>query len=127
MTSARLSFDGKMLEYMPMTRPLRLSLRIMVVLYSNPTFKYKVDINEPLHAVFSGVAEGRRGRGGDRPPPPPNRKKNYLKKAKSVEKLGGVGVHVTSSKLKLIKNVSTEENDDILEELDLQNLVKALL
>jgi hypothetical protein len=31
----------------------------------------------------------------------------------------GGGVHVTSSKLKLIKYVSTEENDDILEELDL--------
>ena len=42
-----------------------------------------------------------------------------MKKAKSVEKLGGGGVHVTSSKLKLIKYVSTEENDDILEELDL--------
>ena len=55
-------------------------------------------------------------RGGDRPP---NRKKTHsLKKAKSVEKFWG-GVHVTSSKLKLIKYVSTEENDDILEELDL--------
>jgi hypothetical protein len=54
-------------------------------------------------------------RGGDHPP---IAKKNSLKKAKSVEKLGG-GVHVTSSKLKLIKYVSTEENNDILEELDL--------
>jgi hypothetical protein len=62
----------------------------------------------------SGVAKG--GRGGATAPP--NRKKHSLKKAKSVEKLGG-GVHVTSSKLKRIKYVSTEENDDILEELDL--------
>ena len=56
-----------------------------------------------------------------RAPPPPNRHKNHsLRKAKSVEKLGGGGgVHVTCSKLKLIKNVSTEEKDDILEELDL--------
>jgi hypothetical protein len=54
------------------------------------------------------------------PPPPPNRHKNHsLKKAKSVEKLGGGGTPVTCSKLKLIKYVSTEENDDILEELDL--------
>ena len=45
-------------------------------------------------------------------------KKHSLKKAKSVETWGG-GVHVTSSKLKLTKYVSTEENDDILEELDL--------
>ena len=53
-------------------------------------------------------------------PPPPNRHKNHsLRKAKSVEKLGGGGVHVTCSKLKLIKYVSTEEKDDILEELDL--------
>jgi hypothetical protein len=50
--------------------------------------------------------------------PPQSQKNYYLKKAKSVEKLG-VGVHVTSSKLKLIKYVSTEENDDILEVLDL--------
>ena len=56
-------------------------------------------------------------RGGDRPP---NRKKNHsLKKAKSVEKLGEGGVHVTSPKLKLIKYVATKENDDILEEHDL--------
>jgi hypothetical protein len=67
------------------------------------------------YIYISGVAKGG-ARGEDRPPP--NRKKNSLKKAKSVEKLGG-GVHVTSSKLKLIKYVSTEENDDILEELDL--------
>ena len=32
---------------------------------------------------------------------------------------GGGRVHVTCSKLKLTKNVSTGENDDILEELDL--------
>ena len=52
--------------------------------------------------------------------PPPNRHKNHsFRKAKSVEKLGGGGVHVTCSKLKLIKYVSTEEKDDILEELDL--------
>jgi hypothetical protein len=59
------------------------------------------------------------GEGGR--PPPQSQKNHYLKKAKSVEKLGGGegGVHVTSSKLKLIKYVSTEENDDILEELDL--------
>jgi hypothetical protein len=50
---------------------------------------------------------------------PPQSKKTSLKKAKSVEKFRGRGVHVTSSKLKLIKYVSTEENDDILEELDL--------
>ena len=50
---------------------------------------------------------------------PPNRHKNHsLKKAKSVEKLVGV-VHVACSKLKLIKHVSGEEKDDILEELDL--------
>ena len=50
------------------------------------------------------------------PPPPPNRHKNHsLRKAKSVEKLGGGGVHVTCSKLKLIKYVSTEEIYDILE------------
>ena len=55
-------------------------------------------------------------RGGDRPP---NRKKKHsLKKAKSVERLGG-GVHVTSPKLKLIKYIATKENDDILEEHDL--------
>ena len=49
---------------------------------------------------------------------PSNRHKNHsLKKAKSVEKLGG-GLHVTCPKLKLIKYVSTEENDNILEELD---------
>ena len=57
-------------------------------------------------------------RGGGRSPQ--SQKKHSLKKAKSVEKLGGGGVCVTSSKLKLIKYVSTEENDDnhILEELD---------
>jgi hypothetical protein len=62
----------------------------------------------------SGVAkEG--GGGEEGRPPPPNRHKNHsLKKAKSVEKLGE-GVHVTCSKLRLIKYVSTEEND---EELD---------
>ena len=62
----------------------------------------------------SGVAKGGRS-------PPQSQKKHSLKKAKSVEKLGGRGgVRVTSSKLKLIKYVSTEENDDnhILEELD---------
>jgi hypothetical protein len=48
------------------------------------------------------------------PPPTPNRHKNHsLRKAKSVEKWGGWGVHVTCSKLKLIKYVSTEEKDDI--------------
>ena len=60
------------------------------------------------------------GRGGATAPL--NRHKNHsLKKAKSVEKLfwGGGGVHVTCSKLKLIKYVSTEEKDDILEELEL--------
>ena len=61
--------------------------------------------------MCSGVAKGGR-------PPPQSQKNHSLKKAKSVEKLGG-GVHVTSSKVKLIKYVSTEENDDILEELDL--------
>ena len=40
---------------------------------------------------------------------------------------GGGGVHVTCSKLKLIKYVSTEEKDDILEELDLWNLVQAVV
>jgi thioredoxin-related protein len=39
----------------------------------------------------------------------------------------GGGGHVTPSKLKLIKYVATEENDDILEELDLWNLVKAIV
>ena len=67
--------------------------------------------------TFSGVAKG--GRGGQLPPPPQSQKNHSLKKAKSVEKLGGGGVHVTCSKLKLIKYVSTEENNDILEELDL--------
>ena len=55
-------------------------------------------------------------------PPPPIATKTILGKAKSVEKLGGGGgggVHVTCSKLKLIKYVSTEEKDDILGELDL--------
>jgi hypothetical protein len=72
-----------------------------------------------LFLRYSGVAKGWRL------PPPPNRHKNHsLKKAKSVEKVcvwggGGGGVHVTCSKLKLIKYVSTEEKDDILEELDL--------
>ena len=53
-------------------------------------------------------------------PPHQSQKKHSLKKVKSVEKLGGGGGgHVTSSKLKLIKYVSTEENDDIVEEVDL--------
>jgi hypothetical protein len=48
-----------------------------------------------------------------------NRHKNHsLEKAKSVEKLGE-GVHITCTKLKQTKYVSTEENDNILEELDL--------
>jgi hypothetical protein len=56
--------------------------------------------------------------GGRPPPPPPNLHKNHsLKKVKSVEKLGRE-VHVTCTKLKLIKYVSTEETDDILEEID---------
>jgi hypothetical protein len=67
--------------------------------------------------ISSGVAKGG---GREVATAPPNRKKKHsLKKAKSVEKFLGGGVHVTSSKLKLIKYVSTEENDDILEELDL--------
>jgi hypothetical protein len=61
---------------------------------------------------------GRGGEGGTTAPL--NRHKNHsLKKAKSVEKLLGGGVDVTCSKLKLIKYVSTEEKDDMLEELDL--------
>jgi hypothetical protein len=53
--------------------------------------------------------------GGATAPPPPNRHKNHsMQKAKSVEKFWGGG-HITCSKLKLIKYVSTEEND---EELD---------
>jgi hypothetical protein len=64
----------------------------------------------------SGIAKG--GTKGARPPP--NRHTNHsLKKAKSVDKFFFGGVHVTCSKLKLIKYVSTEEKDDILEELDL--------
>ena len=55
----------------------------------------------------SGVARGG-GRGRT------TATKKFSKKAKSVEKLEE-GVHVTCSKLKLIKCVSTEEND---EELD---------
>ena len=70
-----------------------------------------------IQTFFSGVAKG--GQGGATAPPPPIAKKTFSEKAKSVEKLGGGGIHVTSSKLKLIKYVSTEENDDILEELDL--------
>jgi hypothetical protein len=66
-----------------------------------------------MPAGNSGVA-----RGGDRPPPIAT-KNHSLKKAKSVEKLGGGGLHVACSKLKLIKCVSSEEKDDILEELDL--------
>ena len=65
-------------------------------------------------SVTSGVAKG--GRGGASAPP--IAKKNSLKKAKSVEKLGGGGGYTLQSS-KLIKYVSTEENDDILEELDL--------
>jgi hypothetical protein len=68
-------------------------------------------------------------------PPPQSPQNHSLRKAKSAEKLGGGGgggggrgeVHVTCSKLKLIKYVSTEEKDDILEELDLRNLVKAVV
>jgi hypothetical protein len=72
--------------------------------------------SEVLSSVNQWRSQGG-ARGSDRPPQ--SKKNHSLKKAKSVEKLGGGGVHVTSSKLKLIKYVSTEENDDILEELDL--------
>ena len=61
--------------------------------------------------------------GGATAPSPQSPQKpinHSLKKSKSVQKLErGGGVHVTCSKLKLIKYVSTEENYDILEELDL--------
>jgi hypothetical protein len=62
---------------------------------------------------------GARGGGGGGEPPPNRHKNHSLKKAKSVEKLGGGGLHVTCLKLKLFKYVSSEEKDDILEELDL--------
>ena len=71
-----------------------------------------ISLKYVLHGATSGVAKGGR-------PPPQSQKKHSLKKAKSVEKLGGGGVHVTSPKLKLIKYVATKENDDILEEHDL--------
>ena len=48
-------------------------------------------------------------------PPPQSPQKPFSEKAKSVEKLGGGGVYVTCSKLKLIKYVSIVAND---EELD---------
>ena len=57
-------------------------------------------------------------------PPPPNRHKNHpFRKAKSVDKLwgggGGTRYMLEAESLKLIKHVWTEEEDDILEELDL--------
>ena len=63
-----------------------------------------------MNRRISGVAKGGRA-------PPQSQKNHSLKKAKSIEKLGGGGYTLQSSKL--IKYVSTEENDDILEELDL--------
>jgi hypothetical protein len=58
--------------------------------------------------------------------PPPNRHKNHpFRKAKSVDKLcvggggGGTRYMLEAESLKLIKHVWTEEEDDILEELDL--------
>jgi hypothetical protein len=50
--------------------------------------------------------------------PPQTRHKNHSRKGQIRREIGGGGVHVTCSKLKLIKYVSTEEKDDILEELD---------
>jgi hypothetical protein len=73
------------------------------------------DFHEVMETCMTVWRSQGGARGGDRPPPIEHN--HSLKKAKSVEKWGGV--HVTSSKLKLIKYVSTEENDDILEELDL--------
>ena len=45
--------------------------------------------------------------------------KTYSSRKYFWREIGGGGVQVISSKLKLIKYVSTEENDDILEVLDL--------
>ena len=54
------------------------------------------------------------------PPPPPIATKTILsERLNPWRNWGGGG---TRSKLKLIKYVSTEEKDDILEELDLSNL-----
>ena len=67
----------------------------------------------------SGVAKG--GRGGATAPP--IAKKTFSEKGLIRREIwwggGGGGYTLQSSKLKLIKYVSTEGNDDILEELDL--------
>ena len=76
-------------------------------------------INLYIYTLSSGVAKA--GARVGAVAPPPIAKKPFSEKCKirrEVGGWGGGGVRVTFSKLKLIKYVSTEENDDILVELD---------